>query len=103
MTRAKRHLELTWSAEPSRFLRELGVAEPERPAADDPVVKALKAWRLERARRDEVPAFVVFHDSTLEEIARRRPRELWELAKVSGVGPTKLERYGDEVLQALAQ
>jgi DNA helicase-2/ATP-dependent DNA helicase PcrA len=103
MTRAKRHLELTWSGEPSRFLRELGVAEPERPTADDPVVKALKAWRLERARRDEVPAFVVFHDSTLEEIARRRPNELWQLAKVSGVGPAKLERYGDEVLQALAQ
>jgi DNA helicase II / ATP-dependent DNA helicase PcrA len=102
MTRAKRHLELTWSGEPSRFVRELGVEEPEQPAADDPVVKALKAWRLERARRDEVPAFVVFHDSTIEEIARRRPQELWELAKVSGVGPTKLERYGDEVLTTLA-
>jgi ATP-dependent DNA helicase RecQ len=79
----------------------LGVEEPERPPVDDPTVKALKAWRLGRARKDEVPAFVVFHDSTLEEIARRRPRELWQLAKVSGVGPTKLERYGDEVLQAL--
>jgi DNA helicase-2/ATP-dependent DNA helicase PcrA len=100
MTRAKQHLELTWSGAPSRFLAELGVEEPERPSAD-PVVKALKAWRLERARRDEVPAFVVFHDSTLEEIARRRPQELWELAKVSGVGPMKLERYGDEVLSVL--
>jgi DNA helicase-2/ATP-dependent DNA helicase PcrA len=103
MTRAKRHLEITWSGAPSRFLAELGVEEPERPPADDPTVKALKAWRLERARKDEVPAFVVFHDSTLEEIARRRPRELWQLAKVSGVGPTKLERYGDEVLQALGE
>ena len=101
MTRAKRHLEITWSGTPSRFLRELGIAEPERPAADDPVVKALKAWRLERARKDEVPAFVVFHDTTLQEIARQRPKELWQLAKVSGVGPTKLERYGAEVLQAL--
>ena len=103
MTRAKQYLEITWSGEPSRFLAELGVAEPERPAADDPTVKALKAWRLERARKDEVPAFVVFHDKTLEEIARRRPRELWELAKVSGVGPTKLERYGAEVILALEQ
>ena len=88
--------------EPSRFLRELGVEEPERPSADDPTVKALKAWRLERARKDEVPAFVVFHDATLEEIARSRPRELWQLAKVSGVGPAKLERYGDEVLAVLS-
>jgi superfamily II DNA helicase RecQ len=94
-------VELTWSGEPSRFLRELGVEQPERVAADDPIMKALKAWRLERARRDEVPAFVVFHDSTLQEIARSRPKELWQLAKVSGVGPTKLERYGDEVLGAL--
>ena len=101
MTRAKRYLEITWSGEPSRFLHELGVEAPERVAADDPVMKALKAWRLERARKDEVPAFVVFHDTTLEEIARQRPRELWQLAKVSGVGPTKLERYGDEVLATL--
>jgi len=103
MTRARRHLEITWSGAPSRFLAELGVEEPERPPVDDPTVKALKAWRLERARKDEVPAFVVFHDSTLEEIARRRPQELWQLAKVAGVGPTKLERYGDEVLQALGR
>ena len=102
MTRARRHLEITWSGEPSRFLRELGVEEPERPSADDPTMVALKAWRLERARKDEVPAFVVFHDSTLEAIARSRPRELWQLAKVSGVGPAKLERYGDEVLAVLS-
>jgi ATP-dependent DNA helicase RecQ len=66
------------------------------------MLEALKAWRLQRARRDDVPAFVVFHDTTLEEIARRRPRELWELAKVSGVGPMKLERYGEELLETLA-
>ena len=101
MTRAKRYLEITWSGVPSRFLVELGVAEPERPSADDPLVKALKTWRLERARKDEVPAFVVFHDSTLEEIARSQPKELWQLAKVAGVGPAKLERYGDEVLATL--
>jgi DNA helicase-2/ATP-dependent DNA helicase PcrA len=95
MTRAKRHLEISWSGEPSRFLAELGV---EAPKVDDATMTALKAWRLERARRDDVPAFVVFHDKTLEEIARRQPRELWELAKVSGIGPAKLERYGDEVL-----
>jgi DNA helicase-2/ATP-dependent DNA helicase PcrA len=102
VTRAKRLLEITWSGTPSRFLSELGVEEPERVAADDPVVQALKAWRRERARRDEVPAYVVFHDSTLEEIARQRPKELWQLAKVAGVGQTKLERYGDEVLMTLS-
>jgi DNA helicase-2/ATP-dependent DNA helicase PcrA len=98
MTRAKRYLEITWSSEPSRFLTELGI---EAPTADPTMLNALKAWRLQRARRDEVPAYVVFHDTTLEEIARRQPRELGELAKVSGVGPTKLERYGEEVLATL--
>jgi DNA helicase-2/ATP-dependent DNA helicase PcrA len=106
MTRAKRHLEITWSGEPSRFLTELrveGVEQaPAKPPVDDPLLKELKAWRRARARRDGVPAFVVFHDDTLEEIARRRPRQLRELAKVSGVGPTKLERYGDELLATLA-
>jgi DNA helicase II / ATP-dependent DNA helicase PcrA len=100
MTRAKRHLEITWSGVPSRFLAELGI---DAPPADPTVLGALKAWRLERSRRDEVPAYVVFHDTTLEEIARRKPRELWELGKVSGVGPAKLERYGPELLQALSR
>ena len=65
--------------------------------------EALKQWRLARARRDEVPAYLVFHNSTLEEIAGRHPRSLAELAAVPGVGPAKLERYGDEVLAALAE
>ena len=66
-------------------------------------LNALKAWRLERARKDEVPAYVVFHDKTLEEIARSHPKQLWELGKVAGVGPAKLERYGDEVLATLGK
>jgi len=69
---------------------------------DDPVFAALKRWRLERARADEVPAYVVFHNSTLSEIAGRKPRTLSDLATVPGVGPAKLERYGDEVLAVLA-
>ncbi len=69
---------------------------------DDPVYAALRAWRLERARADEVPAYVVFHNTTLEEIATKAPRSLGELAQVPGVGPAKLERYGRDVLAALS-
>ena len=110
MTRAKRHLALTWSGKPSRFLLELGV-EAAQPAAvrkaraeepDDPTYVALKKWRLERAKSDEIPAYVVFHNSTLAEIASRRPSTIAELASVPGVGPAKLERYGRELLDALA-
>ncbi len=109
MTRAKRHLALTWSGKPSRFLLELGV-EAAPPAAarkaraeepDDPTYVALKKWRLERAKSDEIPAYVVFHNSTLAEIAERRPTTIAELATVPGIGPAKLERYGGEVLAAL--
>jgi DNA helicase II / ATP-dependent DNA helicase PcrA len=104
LTRAKRHLAVTWSGKPSRFLGELGVqTSTPRPAEpDDPLYAALKKWRLRRATADDLPAYVVFHNSTLAEIAGRRPRDLSELGTVPGVGPTKLERYGDEVLAVLA-
>jgi DNA helicase-2/ATP-dependent DNA helicase PcrA len=108
MTRARRHLALTWSGRPSRFLAELGVtaAPPRKERAEeprDPVYHALKRWRLERAKLDEIPAYVVFHNTTLAEIAQRRPSTIAELASVPGVGPTKIERYGQEVLTALGR
>jgi DNA helicase-2/ATP-dependent DNA helicase PcrA len=106
LTRARRHLLVTWSGRPSRFLEELGAdARPrrtERPLGD-PVFESLRAWRLGRARTDEVPPYVVFHDSTLAEIAARQPSTLGELAQIAGVGPAKLERYGGDLLAALAQ
>jgi DNA helicase-2/ATP-dependent DNA helicase PcrA len=105
MTRAKRHLAVTWSGKPSRFLAELGVEtrapRPKAAEPDDPTYVALKEWRLKRSKHDEVPAYVVFHNSTLAEIAARRPRTIGELASVPGVGPAKLERYGADVLAAL--
>ncbi len=63
-----------------------------------PLSDALRAWRTARARADAVAPFIVFHDSTIEAIAERRPRSLAELRRVPGVGPTKLDRYGDEIV-----
>ncbi len=105
MTRAKRHLAVTWSGKPSRFLAELGIETraPRAAEPDDPLYTALKRWRLERATADDLPAYVVFHNSTLAEIAGRRPRDLSELGNLAGVGPTKLERYGGDVLRVVAQ
>jgi DNA helicase-2/ATP-dependent DNA helicase PcrA len=108
MTRARRPLAITWSGKPSRFLAELGAAaapQPRRRAAlpDDPRFDALRTWRRERSKSDDVPAYVVFHDATLVEIASRSPRSLGELAQVPGVGPAKLERYGHDVLETLAR
>jgi DNA helicase-2/ATP-dependent DNA helicase PcrA len=105
LTRARKHLLVTWAGKPSPFLAELGVEAPpprRAPEPDDPVYAALKAWRLERSKSDDVPAYVVFHNSTLEEIATRGPSSLAELASVPGVGPTKIERYGPDVLAVLS-
>jgi DNA helicase II / ATP-dependent DNA helicase PcrA len=104
ITRAKRHLVITWSGKPSRFLKELtGKAMSSNVVAGHgPMFDALKSWRLERSREDEVPPYVVFHNTTLAEIAERQPQSLAELALIPGVGPTKLERYGQDVLRVCA-
>jgi len=63
----------------------------------------LKAWRAEVARAHNLPAYVIFHDATLAEIARRRPQSLADLQGISGIGAKKLEAYGAEVLRVLAE
>jgi len=70
--------------------------------AADPVFDALREARRSLAAEAGVPAYVIFHDSTLREIAEARPASLSELAKVNGVGRTKLERYGEAMLAAVA-
>jgi ATP-dependent DNA helicase RecQ len=73
---------------------------PDGPA--DPLFETLRETRRQLASESGVPPYVVFHDSTLREIAERRPRTLGELAEVQGVGAAKLERYGEALLAALA-
>jgi ATP-dependent DNA helicase RecQ len=70
---------------------------------DDPLWQALKARRLELAKEQGVPPYVIFHDSTLLEILNRRPQTLDQLARISGVGQAKLARYGDAFLQVLEE
>jgi DNA helicase II / ATP-dependent DNA helicase PcrA len=124
ITRARRHLWLSWATSRSaatgragrrsrsRFLDGLvppsaarirvsapAVASARVDAADrSPLSNALRAWRTARARADAVAPFIVFHDTTIEAIAARRPRSLAELRRVPGIGPTKLDRYGEEII-----
>ena len=115
LTRARRYLFLTWPtdgrARPSPYLEELGVRARPMPvgattrpepvsaaASDGPLFDRLREWRRSRAKADGVPAYVVFPDRTLVEIADRKPRDRTGLASISGIGPAKLQRYGDEVL-----
>lgn len=153
ITRARKHLSVSWSLarspggqarrKPSRFLADLRPASVtdrveragsgggkrrrrrasicktcRRPLAtsaernrgycadcpipyDEGVFEALKAWRKVRAQAEQVPAYVVFSDATLEAIAEVKPQGLDDLAGVHGVGPAKLEKYGADVLELL--
>jgi ATP-dependent DNA helicase RecQ len=77
---------------------------PPIPLDDDATERfgSLKAWRAEVAREHNLPAYVVFHDATLAEMARLRPDSLDALGEISGVGAKKLEAYGQEILRVLA-
>jgi DNA helicase-2/ATP-dependent DNA helicase PcrA len=138
ITRARRHLAISWAAEretrgrttrrqPSRFLADLrprgerhvtqlpdrfageqaarrsasraAAANPYGVADDDPLFAALRAWRTSRARDDAVPPYVVAHDQTLVAIADLKPPSAAALRRVKGIGPAKVEAYGDEILE----
>jgi ATP-dependent DNA helicase RecQ len=81
--------------------RTARAAQPALSPEAEPVFERLRAWRGTTAKEQGVPAYVIFHDATLREIASRRPASLTELGAVSGVGETKLARYGEQVLAAL--
>lgn len=70
-------------------------------AADAPLFESLRDLRARLAREQNVPAYVIFHDRTLREIAAHRPATLDELARVDGIGGSKLARYGPQVLEAV--
>jgi DNA helicase-2/ATP-dependent DNA helicase PcrA len=104
MTRARRALILlTDPARPSPFLPELrgSVRPAHAPAAADEaaLLATLRDWRSRRAADDRVPAFLVAHDRTLAELARRRPRDRAGLLTCHGIGPAKAARFGDELLR----
>ena len=94
-----------------RNRRQRGAAKPAGGAGKPPPLPldeegllrfaALKAWRGEVAREHNLPAYVVFHDATLAEMAREAPDSLAALASISGVGAKKLEAYGQEILRVL--
>jgi DNA helicase-2/ATP-dependent DNA helicase PcrA len=70
--------------------------------ADQRLFEELRRWRSQQARAASVPAFVIFDDKTLTEVASRRPTDRAGLLAVPGIGPVKLERYGDELLAVVA-
>ena len=67
------------------------------------VVKALKSWRLGLANTQRVPAYMICPDRTLEHLARERPETLEALAKIYGLGESKIKKFGEEMLRALRE
>ena len=72
-------------------------------AGDRPLFDALRGWRGQLAREQSVPAYVIFHDRTLRDIAQLRPASISELARVGGIGGGKLARYGEAVLEIVRE
>ncbi len=79
-----------------------GAAVAELPAEAKPVFERLRAWRAAMAKEQGVPAYVIFHDATLRQIATDPPTTLDQLGSVNGVGENKLAKYGQQILDTLA-
>ena len=79
-----------------------GRLRPGDVSADPDLSERLREWRLDQARAQGVPAYVVFNDRTLESLASMRPSTAAALLEVPGIGPAKLEAYGDDLLDLLA-
>ncbi|MGQ0824238.1 MAG: ATP-dependent helicase [Actinomycetota bacterium] len=90
--------DLTTPPDPQQEQQPLPIAAA---VVDSLLADALKQWRRERARSDGVPAYVVMHDATLNEIVAARPDSIVHLGRVAGIGPTKLDRYGADILAVL--
>lgn len=127
ITRARRHLTVSWSAartpggqrrrKPSRFLDRLlpgdlrtGRAPKRRTTRpvddveyDHDLFERLRAWRKDIATQESKPAFTIFNDATLRGIAAAKPTDQRALIGVSGVGQAKLEKYGEDVLRLVAE
>jgi hypothetical protein len=95
-----------------RTLVSLGRAVVPEPPKTTPTVshsvnpslrEALRTWRLEQASTESVPAFIIFYDSTLDELCEKLPRTLPDLRQVRGFGPVKVDKYGDYVLAIISE
>ena len=84
--------------EPPRRPRDTPAA---RPAADSPLRERLRAWRSETAQAAGVPAYVVFNDATLDHLVAARPVDEASLLDITGIGPVKVERHGDDILEII--
>ena len=91
------------SVAPGKAPKATKAAEPDLEGEDLVVFEELRRWRSEVAKRQGGPAFIIFGDAPLKDIAKARPTDLRALSRIKGVGPSKLDSYGDDVLEIVAR
>ncbi|HJV51700.1 MAG TPA: DNA helicase RecQ [Noviherbaspirillum sp.] len=103
--RGERSVQLRQYQKPVKQKRQAarpkGYVEADLSDAEQAIFDKLRWWRVETARKHNVPAYVIFHDATMREIAKLKPGSLDELRNVSGVGEKKLETYGEEIVSLI--
>jgi ATP-dependent DNA helicase RecQ len=105
--RGERKVQLRQYQKPVRqkrqTVRSKGYVETDLSSMQQVIFDKLRWWRVETARKHNVPAYVIFHDATMREIAKIRPASIDDLRNVSGVGEKKLETYGEEIVALIAE
>jgi ATP-dependent DNA helicase RecQ len=105
--RGERKVQLRQYQKPVKKKRESakpkGYVETDLSTVEQAIFDKLRWWRVETARKHNVPAYVIFHDATMREIAKMKPVSLGDLRNVSGVGEKKLETYGEEIVALIAE
>ena len=105
--RGERTVQLRQYQKPVKKKRESTRAksyvEGDLSTVEQAIFEKLRWWRMETARKHNVPAYVIFHDATMREIAKMKPASLGDLRNVSGVGEKKLETYGEEIVSLIVE
>ncbi len=82
--------------------RKLGRCADCPSSYDEGLYEALRGWRKDRAGEEKVPAYCVFTDATMTALAETQPRDVAGLVRVPGIGPTKIDKYGQDILALCA-
>jgi ATP-dependent DNA helicase RecQ len=105
--RGERQVQLRRYEKPVKAKRSQGktkaYVEADLSPVEQRIFEKLRWWRMETARRHNVPAYVIFHDATMREIAKAMPQSLEDLRGVSGVGEKKLQTYGSEIVELIGE
>jgi ATP-dependent DNA helicase RecQ len=105
--RGERQIQLRKYEKPAKqkrtSVKPKGYVETDLSEQQQAIFDKLRWWRVETARKHNVPAYVIFHDATMREIAKARPGSLADMRNISGVGEKKLETYGEEIVALIAE